>query len=391
MSAGWGWLAVGLAAMSFAERAWRYAQVARFFRRPAPELRCPPRCISILLPVMSGDPTMPMCLEENLRMRTAFPIEFHWLLDDNDADAAHIAAELIARYPEQTVFLHRCPPANGRSNPKMTKLIRGLPETRGDVVCVLDDDTVLPDFDLDQPGVGLAFGLPYYRHFANLWSALISCFVNGTSLLTYVPYTVLTDPFTVNGMFYLMRRDVLDAVGGFAGLEGILADDFAIGQRFREKGYKLAQTPVRHSLRTHVRDAAHYNGLIRRWFVFPRESLLRHLHGRDRAVLLALGIGSNLLPLTALAALALFPSWPGVLAVALMLAHSGYVAARINWGFLGGATPARFLPLTLAVHLLFPLQLLAALLTPKQRVQWRDKVMEAERGGTFRIVHRHDG
>jgi ceramide glucosyltransferase len=395
MIAGLGWLVVGLAAVCIAERAWRYGQVVRFFRRPVPERQRPPRLVSILLPVMSGDPTMPTCLEENLQMQTAFPVEFHWLLDNNDTEAERIAADLMARYPERTVILHRCPPADGRSNPKMVKLVQGYPETRGEVVCVLDDDTVLPDFGLDtclayldKPGVGLAFGLPYYRHFANLWSALVSCFVNGTSLLTYVPYTVLTDPFTVNGMFYAARREMLDAVGGFEGLEGVLSDDFAIGQRFRENGYKLAQTPVRHGIRTYVRDSRHYYGLIRRWFVFPRESLLRHLHGRDLAVLLALGIGANVLPLLALGTLAVFPSLPGLLAVAAMLAHSGYVTTRINRDYLGGATPTRFLPLVLLVQLIFPLQLLGALLTPGQPIRWRDKVMEAERGGTFHYVRR---
>ena len=119
------------------------------------------------------------------------------------------------------------------------------------MVCVLDDDTRLPDWGLEQclpfldrPGVGLAFGLPYYRHFGNLWSALVSLFVNGQSLLTYVPYTALSEPFTINGMFYALRREVLDAVGGFAGLEGILADDFAVASRLREHGYRLAQTPL---------------------------------------------------------------------------------------------------------------------------------------------------
>ena len=48
---------------------------------------------------------------------------------------------------------------------------------------------------LDQPSIGLAFGLPYYCSFETLWSSLVSLFVNDQSLLTYIPYTALTEPF----------------------------------------------------------------------------------------------------------------------------------------------------------------------------------------------------
>jgi ceramide glucosyltransferase len=392
-----GWVAALLGIVSIAERSWRYVQVVRFFRRPAPELHRSPRLVSILQPILSGDPTLLACLEENLRMQTAFPVEFHWLIDDNDEEAGRICADLRLRYPARTVYVHRCPPADGRTNPKTVKLIRGAAMANGDVLCVLDDDTVLPDFGLenclpylDLPGVGLAFGLPYYRHFGNLWSGLVSCFVNATSLLTYIPYTVLTEPFTINGMFYAVRRDALNSVGGFGGLESILADDFAVAQRFRQHGWQLAQTPLRHGIRTHVRDARHYNSLLRRWFVFPRESLLRHLRARDKTVLLLLGVVTNLLPIAAIAFTIASPSVLGTLIVVAMLLYNLFVTIHINRTYLRGATPAWWLPVTLAIQFLFPLQMLVALLLPNPRMQWRGHTMESERGGAFRFVRRRD-
>jgi hypothetical protein len=60
-----------------------------------------------------------------------------------------------------------------------------------------------------------------------------------------------------------------------------------------------------------------------------------------------------------------------------------FVTAGLNRAYLGGAMPWRFLPMSLFVQLAFPLQVLAALLAPKQQVNWRGKVMEAKRGGTF--------
>nr|CAA9289279.1 FIG036672: Nucleoside-diphosphate-sugar epimerase [uncultured Armatimonadetes bacterium] len=388
------WLVVGLAALLLAEKAWRHALVVRFFRRPVPAAARDPKLVSILQPILSGDPTLPDCLERNLCLRTRYSVEFVWLVDDDDWEAQRLCRDLAARHPERPVAVLVLPPPSAQHNPKTVKLIAGMEAAGGDVVCVLDDDTVLPDGGLEQclpyldrPGVGLAFGLPYYVHFGNLWSSLVSCFVNASSLLTYVPYIALADPFTVNGMFYAARRDVLAAVGGFAGLEETLADDFAVARRFRAHGWRLAQTPLRHGIATHVRDLRHYLSLMQRWFVFPRESLLRHLKGRDRVVVYGMGLVANLAPLLLVVLAAAFPSVPAALAALLYFGYSAAVAAHLNRTFLHGVTPGRALLAVPLVQILFPVQLLAALVAP-QRIVWRGHVMEAEPGGGLRVVRR---
>ena len=73
---------------------------------------------------------------------------------------------------------------------------------------------------------------------------MVACFVNSHSLLTYIPYLQFSPPLTINGMFYCIRRTVLDGVGGFDGLEETLADDFAIARRMRQHGLRLLQTPL---------------------------------------------------------------------------------------------------------------------------------------------------
>ena len=189
------------------------------------------------------------------------------------------------------------PPPAPDVNPKMLKLIEGAKLAHGGVLVVLDDDTRLPDGGLEQclpylrqPHVGLAFGLPYYVSFQNVWSSLIAYFVNSNSLLTYIPYLQLTKPFTINGMFYAIRREVFEQVGGFAGLEGFLADDFAIARRIQAHGYELAQTPLRHAISTHVAGASHYLSLMQRWFAGTT-----HRDAQDPYFLYAAGnIGSAL-------------------------------------------------------------------------------------------------
>jgi ceramide glucosyltransferase len=333
-------------------------------------------------------------LRANITVQSRYELEFIWLIDDDDEVAQRLCRQLAAAGEHHPVQIVSLPPPQEHDNPKTIKLIAGLARARGDVICVLDDDTRLPDWGLeqclpflDQPAVGLAFGLPYYRSFDTPWSSLVSLFVNDQSLLTYIPYTALTEPFTINGMFYAARREVLERVGGFTGLERILADDFAIASRFRAHGYRLAQTPLRHAIGTTVRGPRHYLSLIQRWFIFPRESLLRHLSAYDQAVLYGLGVLPALFPLALLVALVLRPSrrlWAYTL---LYFGHSLLAFRHLDAAYLRRATPARYQWAVPLVEMLFPLQLLAALVS-RQRIAWRGHVMQVERGGGFRFVRR---
>lgn len=383
-----------LAGAMFAQKLWKHWLVWRFFRRPIPPAGRDPACVSILQPILSGDPTLAECLQANLGLRTRYRLEFIWLIDGDDPAAQALCRELAATEPRHAVEIVTLPPPGQRDNPKMIKLIAGLARARGEIICVLDDDTRLPEGGLeqclpflDQPGAGLAFGLPYYRSFGSFWSSLIALFVNDQSLQTYIPYTALAEPFTINGMFYAARRDALERVGGFAGLEGILADDFAIASRFRKHGYRLVQTPLRHAISTSVRGPQQYASLIQRWFIFPRESLLRHLSGSDRAVLYGMGVAPALFPLALLVALALKPS-PRLWAYALLYyGHSVLAFRHFNSAYLRQATPAHLQWAVPVLESLLPLQLLAAI-GSRQRIVWRGHVMQVERGGTFHFVRR---
>lgn len=397
------WLLFGAGLALLGLNAWRWWAVTRFFRRPIPPSAQPVQLVSILQPILSGDPTLTATLAHNLRTPTAYAREFVWLVDADDAEGQRICTELLtqqAAQPSSTgpaVQMLLLPAAPQAVNPKTFKLIAGLAAAHGDVVCLLDDDTLLPPLGLeqclpylDQPATGLAFGLPYQVNFSNLWSALVAVFVNSNSLLTYVPFAWLHEPVTINGMFYALRRTTLDAIGGFHGLEPILADDFAVAQRVRSHGLHLAQTPLRHAIRTQVPSLRRYVSLLQRWFIFPRESLLRHLPWREQALVCALTLLPALLPLALVAGALLRRSLPlaSVALANLLLTFAAFV--HIDRSYLDHATPPRWRWLAPMLQLLFPLQLLAALLLP-QRITWRGHVMQVERGGGFHFVKRRDG
>lgn len=377
--------------------AWRHWMVVRFFRRaqsrPAPA-GAPPRLVSILQPILSGDPTLPQTLAHNLAAHSTYAREFLWLVDEDDTLGQATCTALIAAHPDAGVRLLLQPPPPQGANPKTFKLVNGLAAARGDVICVLDDDTMLPAGGLEQclpylaqPGAGLAFGLPYQVNFTNAWSGLIALFVNTNSLPTYVPYASLHEPVTINGMFYALRRTTLDQLGGFDGLEPILADDFAVAQRVRSHGLHLVQTPLRHAISTQVPSLHRYLSLMQRWFIFPRESLLRHLPWREQVLVYALALVPTLLPPLLLLGLLLWPSTPLATLLALYFATSWAAFLHLDRAYLGHPTPTAWSLLVPALQVVFPLQLLAALLLP-QRITWRGHVMQVERGGSFHFVKR---
>ena len=392
-------LHVALTLLWLAERAWKGWRVRRFFRQPAPvPARDPAReLVSIVQPILSGDPTLAASLAATLRARSAYPREWLWLVDKDDTEGVRVCHTLIAAHPARDVRLLLVPPPQpeDRRNPKTVKLIAAAAVARGTILCVLDDDTRLPDDGLaallpalDAPGVGLAYGLPYYVSFADRWSALVAAFVNGHSLPTYIPPLALTAPFTINGMCYATRRETLAAVGGFTGLEGTLADDFAVAQRFRAAGYSLAQTPLRHAISTRIAGPRHYAAIIARWFVFPRESILRHVAPRDRAIVGALVIAPTLLPLMSLLLTLARPSRRALALLAAGHAANYAVFAHNDRAYLGAATPPRWHPLIPIIATILPVQVGAAFLLP-QRIAWRGHIMQVERGG-FRFVRRRE-
>jgi ceramide glucosyltransferase len=380
------------------ERIGKYLLINHFFRQAsfASKENCDVEDlhISILQPILSGDPTLWDCLSLNLQMKTRYTTEFLWLIDDDDTVAQRGCRQLLEQYPDAKVRLISLPPPLDEISPKTFKLIEGLKEANGEIIAVLDDDTILPDggFEqcipfLDRPEVGVAFGLPYYINFSNLWSTLVSCVVNGNSLLTYIPYTFVIQPFTINGMFFVMRREILDKVNGFYGLETAIVDDFAIAQRFRSSGYQLAQTPVCHGISTQIQNASHYLSLLTRWFVFPQESILKSASIQELVVFYSMAFIPTLAPLAIMTYLMLFPSVYSILYGLVYFGVNTYILIQFNANYLRNATPSSKLFLLLIVQILLPFHIIIGLLSPR-KINWRGHIMELKNDGSFQFIQR---
>jgi ceramide glucosyltransferase len=391
-------LIVTIGLLLIVERIAKYLLIEHFFRREATQIELPTASVSvsIIQPILSGDPTLWNCLECNLQMQSRHEIEFIWAIDDNDRDAQIECRQLIAKYPTVKVNLISLPQSPPLFSPKTFKLIEGLKQAQGEIIAMLDDDTILANGDLDRaipyldrPKIGAAFGLPYYLNFSNIWSALVSGVVNSSSLLTYIPYTFLTEPFTINGMFYVMKREVLDRIEGFSGLEGAIADDFAIAHHIRSHGYQLAQTPVCHGISTQIRDASHYFNLLNRWFIFPQVSILQSVTLRELCIFYATAFMPTIVPLIICIYLLLFPSIPAAIYAICYFSINLYVLAQFNSKHLNNATPSSKIFLLPIVQLIMPFHILIALLSPR-KINWRGNILALNNDGSFKFIERRD-
>ena len=108
----------------------------------------------------------------------------------------------------------------------------------------------------------------------------MSLFVNANALLSYLPLTYLTEPFTVTGHCFALRHATLTAIGGFGDDPDRIDDDHELARRVRAHGLRIMQTPLLYDVTNLLDSFSAYRVQMRRWFIFPRQAMLPYLRPR---------------------------------------------------------------------------------------------------------------
>jgi ceramide glucosyltransferase len=213
----------------------------------------------------------------------------------------------------------------------------------------------------------------------------MSGFVNANALLGYVPLTFFTEPYTVTGHIFALRRTIFEQTGGMAGMDGRFDDDHEIARRVRAVGLSCLQTPLIYQVKNVLPTLDAYHTQMRRWFVMPRQAMVPHLTPKERLLSLLLSIG-NFLP-SALLVLAL--CYPGTVTFACVLcAFSAFLVTycHLESKYLPVRIPTNRILLLPIVAFIVPLHVLAALILPGDRIEWRGQTYRAHRGGALEIL-----
>jgi ceramide glucosyltransferase len=221
--------------------------------RPAADSGYRPR-ISVLKPLCGVDEG----LYENLVSfaEQDYP-DYELVIGVADArdPALVIVQRLRAAYPalELKVVVHG--EHDPLANPKVISLTHMAHVARHDYLLVSDSNVrATPDYlariaaEMSDPAVGLVSNLIVGAGEASVGAHCENLHLN-TFVIGGVCIADLADTPCVVGKSMLMRRRELEALGGFASLRNVLAEDYLLGQRYHAAGYRVVLS--QHTVATH--------------------------------------------------------------------------------------------------------------------------------------------
>lgn len=229
------------------------ALLARRRARPLTLAALPP--VTVLKPLCGAEPELYSCLRSfcDQDYRTAAgpaPLQIVCGVRDPADPAIAVVRRLQEELPGTDLVIAIDPTQHGASA-KVSNLINMMALARHDYLVMADSDVcVAPDYlarvvaPLTDPGVGVVTcpyrGLPG----AGLWSALGALFINDWFLPSVQVAALFGSRAFAFGASIAMRRDALEAIGGFGSIVNQLADDYRLGELTRRRGLATVLSEV---------------------------------------------------------------------------------------------------------------------------------------------------
>lgn len=201
------------------------------------------RAVSVLKPLYGDEPGLydnlrSFCLQDHPHYQLVFGL--------HGADDAALATveRLRAEFPQQDIAVVIDARVHGL-NLKVSNLINLLPQARHDWLLLADSDIHAPpdllrriSAPLADPTVGVASCLYRGRALGGLWSRLGAQFIDDW----FAPSVTLARCYGYTdysfGASIALRRDALNAIGGFEALSQHVADDYWLGELTRRQGLR---------------------------------------------------------------------------------------------------------------------------------------------------------
>jgi len=219
---------------------WRVSH-SGFERAPRAAFQPP---VSILKPLCGNEAQLYECLRSFVDQDYPEPQVIFGVADTKDT-AIPVVRRLIAEFPDRDLTLVVDGTIHG-TNLKVGNLVNMARHAKHDVIVVSDSDTRIGRDGLAQvvapladPATGAVTCLYKASPVGGLASQLGAMFVNDWFLSSAVVDAGMREIAYCFGPVSALRRDALDAIGGFAVLGNHLADDFMMGRLVAASGYKV--------------------------------------------------------------------------------------------------------------------------------------------------------
>nr|WP_314532712.1 glycosyltransferase [uncultured Fusobacterium sp.] len=225
-------------------------------------------------PILSGDSRLEEDLQANLENTKS--MSFLWLVDKSDKVAIEIVKNILSKRDfskrVEVLYMDDVPQ---EINPKIFKLAQALDKIKTTYIIILDDDSVMDIKRLNElsiyekdEGEWIATGIPFNYNIKGFYSKLISGFINSNSIFTYFSMSFLRENKTINGMFYIIKTDILKKYSAFEEIKYWLCDDLALAKFLLSKGVRIKQTTIFCNVRNSVPSFRRYILLMKRWLLF---------------------------------------------------------------------------------------------------------------------------
>ena len=229
---------------------------------------------TIVQPILSGDPRLEDDLTANLKNTT--DIKFIWLVDKNDKIAIQTVEKILKnKNYSNRIEVYYLDDVPQEVNPKIFKLKQVVDKIKTEYTIILDDDSVIDRKRLDELSIyekdkteWIVTGIPFNYNIKGFYSKLISAFINSNSIFSYFSLSFLKENKTINGMFYILRTDILKKYSAFEEIKYWLCDDLALATYLLSKKVKIIQSTIFCNVRNTVPSLRRYILLMKRWLLF---------------------------------------------------------------------------------------------------------------------------
>lgn len=229
---------------------------------------------TVLQPILSGDPRLEEDLTANLKNTT--DMKFIWLVDKSDKVAINTVGNILKdKNYSNRIEVYYLDDVPQELNPKIFKLAQVVDKIKTEYSIILDDDAVIDRKKLNELSVyekdkdeWIATGIPFNYNIKGFYSKLISAFINSNSIFSYFSMSFLKENKTINGMFYILRTDILKKYSAFEEIKYWLCDDLALATYLLSKKVKIIQSTIFCNVRNTVPSLKRYILLMKRWLLF---------------------------------------------------------------------------------------------------------------------------
>jgi ceramide glucosyltransferase len=206
--------------------------------------------VTVLKPLCGAEPGLDRSLRSFCEQEYAGGVQIVFGVQ-HPADPALAVLEGLKRdYPRLDLAVVVDPTRHGASA-KVSNLINMMRAARHDWLVLADSDVRVPPgylaavtAPLTDPGVGIVT-CPYHGvPRPGLWSLLGTLFVNDWFIPSVRVAALFGSRAFAFGATIAMRRDALDAIGGFGAIADQLADDYRLGELTRRRGQRTVLSHV---------------------------------------------------------------------------------------------------------------------------------------------------